>query len=169
MSNLGGTPFDALFETLTARMGVMHTTESSPSQRTRVEWSRSGALGTEGCPYQIERAKVISRRVHPFLAAVYAPSDLEVCQLVDALEVQLEATIGPKQGIDDVRTGYRFEAGTVEPMGGDGVSAGYACDVAVTLFTLTLAEVRPLAPARASLAVTPQLPAPLVGTPITIP
>lgn len=166
------TPFDALFIALEGKLKVPMlkgtSSDAAGSAERRVIWIRDGGLGTENCPYQLPGVKVISRRVHPWTATVYGASDLDVCQLVDQLEVQLEAIIGPRQGIDDVRTGYRFAAGKVEPMGDDDAAEIYVCDVAITLFTLTIAEARPLAPARASLATTPQSPEALTGSALTI-
>ncbi len=169
MSNLGGTPFDWLFEKLTLEMGTPNITETSPTQRERVEWARSGPLGTEPCPYQLPRCVVLNRQLHPFTASIYAGSDLEVCALARLLEAKLEAVVGPKQGIDEVRTGYVFAAGKVEPRGGDGVAAGYGCDVAVTLRIVNNAERRPLAPpGPAKISAAALVPEALASTPITV-
>ncbi len=144
MSNFGGTPFDALFETLTIRMGVLHTTETSPTQRDRVAWSRSGALGSEPIRWGRKGLKIIKRRAHPWTASVYGASDLEVCARVDQLESWLDELVGPEQGCETAgHDGYKFAAGKIEPRGGDGVSAGYGCDVAVTLYTPVASQIRP--------------------------
>ncbi len=144
MSNLGGTPFDSLFEALTLRMGVLHTCETAPSQRDRVVWERSGPLGSEPIRYGRVGLKIIKRRAHPWTVNVYGASDLEVCARVDQLEGWLDELIGPEQGCEaEGHDGYKFAAGKVAPQGGDGKAAGYGCDVAVTLYTPVASQKMP--------------------------
>lgn len=139
-----GTPFDALFAALTEKMGVTNTTESSPTQRDRVEWERSGPLGTEPIKYTREGFKFIGRMAHPWTASVYGASDLEVCNRVRELIGWLDELVGPPQGCEvPDHDGYKVAAGKVEPRGGDGGAAGYGCDVAVTLYTPIYSQVRP--------------------------
>lgn len=139
-----GTPFDWLFEALTRAMGVTHTTESSPSQRDRVVWSRSGAIKPERSPYQRSSEQTMGRLAHPWTATVYGASDLEVSQRLAQLWSHLDRLAGPPAGDYEVgqpgdsdyapeSPGYEFAPGKIELRGGDGTAMGYACDVAVTL------------------------------------
>ncbi len=160
MSTAGGTPFDWFFDALTSRMGILHTTEGHASQRDRVIWERSGALEPGNIKYTRPGEKTIGKLGHPWTASVYGASDLEVCARVAELWGHIDEVVGPPQGTGEVADhhGYTLKPGKVEPRGGDGVAAGYGCDVAVTLYTPVASQIRPLA-AVTSVSVTATAPA----------
>lgn len=167
--SLHDSPFAGVFEQLTERMGVPHTYGSSASQRARVEWDRSGAITPEPCPYRVEGQKVLGRLAHPHLAAVFGDSDVEVSARVAQLWGHLDELVGPPQGTGDVpdHHGYVLKPGEVKGIaGGDGTGSGYVCDVAVTLRTLVVSQIRGTADGRATLTVTPSAPAALTPTSI---
>ncbi len=150
------TPFDDLFAALEERMGVPVGTDADPSQRSRVVWSRAGAIEPRPAPWRRAGQKTIGRDAHRWKATIYADSDLEACLLLKQFRGHLDILQGPPQGGPAVgvegdadyvreRPGYEIKAGEIGPRGGDGTAAGYACDVAVTLFDLVASHIHPLA------------------------
>jgi hypothetical protein len=139
-----GTPFDKLFADLSDRMGVLHTTDTDPSQRDRVIWERAGALTPEPIRYTRAGVKLIGRLGHPWTARVYGASDLEVSQRVAQLLGWIDELVGPPQGCEtEGHDGYKFAPGEIAPQGGDGKAAGRGCDVAVTLYQPVASQIRP--------------------------
>ncbi|MBP9825625.1 MAG: hypothetical protein KBF21_15465 [Thermoanaerobaculia bacterium] len=152
-----GTPFDALFAALETRLGVLVTPDDSPSQRDRIVFTRSGPPAPRPIPYRVAGERTTGRRAHPYTATCYAATDRDASALAAMLEAELDDVLGPKQGGADleelkpeerepVGRGYETSPGKLAGVvGGDGVAAGYACDLGVTLFTRVRSEVRPLA------------------------
>lgn len=178
MSNLSGTPFDALFDALTRAMGIPHAVSSAPSQRQRVVWERSGALKPQRSPYARDNEKTLGRLGHPWTATVYGDSDLEVSALVGQLWAHLDCLVGPpngdraigEPGDDDFAPespGYDFTPGAIGPQGGDGKAAGYACACAVELRQTVAAVYYPPAPPAVSISLDVDTTAPGGSAPAT--
>jgi hypothetical protein len=150
------TPIDDLLDALEERMGIEHVTsgDASPSQRSRVVWSRAGAIVPGAAPWRRAGRKIIGRDAHPWKATIYAATDLEVSELLEQLRGHIDILQGPPQGgpalgtvgDDDYvaeRPGYEFKPGTIEPRGGDGVATQYACDAQVTFYRLVASHIHP--------------------------
>lgn len=167
MSGLGGTPFDELFETLTARMGVMNTTEIDPSQRTRVVWARAGAPEPRPIPYRVAGERTIGRLAHAWTATVHGSDDLEVTGLLHQLQAHLDDVLGPPQGAAELETpqadkpaplgrGYELKPGKLAGVVGlDGTAAGVAQDLTVTVYTRVRTRIRGVIPGAPSLRAQP--------------
>lgn len=174
-----GTPFDRLWADLSDRLGVLVTPEDSPSQLDRIVFTRSGPPAPRPIPYRVAGERTTGRRAHPYTATCYAATDGEASALAAALEAALDDLLGPKQGGSDLETlqpeerepmgrGYETAGGKLAGVvGGDGLAAGYACDLGVTLYTRVRRAIRGSAQASATLQVTPLDPSAL-ATPTEI-
>jgi hypothetical protein len=138
------TPFDATFAALSERLGVVVSLDDSASMRGRVVMSRAGAVDPQRWPHGVNRDDEQSwgRMAHPWTATVYGDSDLEVSNRAAQMIAWLDLLEGPPDGSpadgdpDDSdyvpeRLGYAVKGGKVEPRG----ATGYACDLAMTLYT----------------------------------
>jgi len=136
-------------------MGVLHTTEPTPSQASRVVWERAGAIVPGPAPFRRAGRKVIARHAHPWKATVYAATDLDVTEMLEQLHGHIDILQGPPQGgpalgtVGDAdyvseRPGYAFESGEIKGVaGGDGIAAGCACDCKVTFYRLVASHIHP--------------------------
>lgn len=173
------TPFDRLFADLTDRIGVLVTAESSPSMQPRIVFERAGAPEPQTIPYRVAGEHTIGRLAHPWIATVYGSDDSDVTARLHALLEALDDLAGPPQGSADLETlqpegfapmarGYQLKPGKLGGVvGGDGVSAQFATDVGVTLYTRVRKRLRGSAQASATLQVTPLDPSAL-ATPTEI-
>lgn len=145
MSANRGTPFDALFQALTERMRVLHTAtpDTDPSQRDRVEWAHDG-FTRENIPYNIPGTVTVGRHAHRYKVSVYGATELEVASRAAEIEGHLWNLIGPPQGAPPpAGNGYKVGSTSTPTRGGDGISAGFACVVEITLNEPVFSEVRP--------------------------
>lgn len=135
MSANKGTPFDALFQALTERMGVLHTAypDTDPSQRDRVEW-RHPSIADGNRRYRKQGADFCGFLAVTYQVSVYGATELETVGRVAELVGWLDYLIGPDQGASDAGDGYQIGKSSVPVQGGDGDAAGYACALPVTLF-----------------------------------
>lgn len=147
MSTAKGTPFDDLFASLTEKMGIPHTAspDTDPSQRERVEWDNNGGTGLEPIGYTIPGTVTIGRQGVEYQVSVHGSSELEVLTRAGEIAGWLDVLIGPPQGAPPP-AGNGFKVGKLsKPVrGGDGISAGYACVVPITLYLPVFSEVRPM-------------------------
>lgn len=142
--------FAGLFVALQNAMKIPHVTDPTPSQKTRVIWSLTGAPTSSPARYQAPREKRIALLAWPHTATVYGSSQIEVQHLVAQLLGHIDRFAGPPRGRPALgdgqgeRFGYEVQAGRIAGIaGGDGVAAGYACDVAVTLFQPVSSHIHP--------------------------
>lgn len=154
------TPFDDFFAKLEAALAVPCPREphadAAGSQETRIVWARSGDPRPEQIPYQRAREKVIGRLAHPWMATIYASSDLEVSTLLASLWAKVDSFFGPPRGAPALgnpgdadympeRLGYQFAPGSVGVLGDDAAAASWSCTVQVTLYQPVASEVRRVA------------------------
>lgn len=129
-----GTPFDDLFAALTEKMGLPHaaTPDTDPSQRDRFEWNNvGGASVSRG--YRRQGQNFCGFRSVKYDVSVYGATELEVIEHLASFEGWLDILVGPAQGAPDAGDGY--DLGMAKPMhGGDGVAAGFATVLPLTLY-----------------------------------
>jgi hypothetical protein len=143
-----GTPFDRLFADLSDRMGVLHTTDTDPSQRDRVIWEHAG-FAREPIGYTIPGTVTIGRHAHKYKVSVYGASELEAAARAAQLEGHLDNIIGPPQGappppgLESGWSRHGYKVGESTPIaGGDGTAAGRGCSLTVTLYQPIFSELR---------------------------
>ena len=157
-TSLLDTPFAWLFDALTNKMGVLHTTETTATQRDRVVWERSGDPSPEPTHYRLAGQKTLGRDGHPHAVTVYGASDVEVSARVGQLRVWIDRLVGPPQGCHELENhhGYKFAQGKGGGIvGGDGKAMGYATTLSVTLYTPVVGAYQGTAQGTPKLQVTP--------------
>ena len=142
-----GTPFEALFASLTERMGVLHT--SSPdddgSNKDRVEWTLVNFEGNQTIGYSIPGTVTIGRQALEYDVHIHGASELEVLQRARELAGWLDFFVGPPQGAPPpAGNGYKVGKTSKPVRGSDGLSASWGCVMQVTLYEPVFSEVRPI-------------------------
>ena len=141
MSANRGSPFDALFQALTERMGIAHTAvpDTDPTQRDRIEWRNARVGGIVSRGYRKTNTVTVGFLPIAYDVSVYGATELEVAARCAELGGWLDYLAGPKQGASDAGDGY--DVGKGGPItGGEGI-AGYGCKLPVTLYLAVLQQV----------------------------